>query len=202
MLLVVIVPKIVSLKYVSTALGVHKSLEQTGSTIFQTLAGLTLDAQDNDSTQSAMQRLLNVFFIVNVFHILTIVGLALLQRRKDLAEAESLRQVSELTSPLISPNSPTTNHGSIRLSSGINAAEVQPLLQVSNTPNGHSARSLSRSSSSGSRIRQAMRDEKMMIGVKRRGTIFAICSAGLILFAWVLFMGTAYTKLGLGKHHE
>jgi len=194
LLLVVIVPQIVSLKYVSTALGVHKSLEQTGSTIFQTLAGLTLDTQDkNSATQLAMQRLLNIFFIFNVFHILTIVGLALLQRRKDSADAESPRQVSEHMSPLISPSSPTMNRGSVRLSSEINAEEVQSLLQVSNTPN--SARI---NHTSG--IRQGMKDDKIMMGVKRRGTIFVICCAGLILFAWVLFMGTAYTKLGSGKH--
>ncbi|EEB87629.1 hypothetical protein MPER_14963, partial [Moniliophthora perniciosa FA553] len=35
LLLVVLVHKIVSLKYVSTALGVHKSLEQTGTVFFR-----------------------------------------------------------------------------------------------------------------------------------------------------------------------
>ncbi|KAF5390360.1 hypothetical protein D9757_002909 [Collybiopsis confluens] len=111
LLLVVLVPKIVSLKYVSTALGVHKSLEQTGSTLFQTLAGMALDSHVKDpakgkpiGTKSAIQRLLNVFFGINVAHILTILGLAYLQRQKDLAvEAETkLHQRLPSTSPSIS----------------------------------------------------------------------------------------------------
>ncbi|KAJ2927142.1 hypothetical protein H1R20_g9943, partial [Candolleomyces eurysporus] len=44
-LLAIIVPRIVPSKYVSTALGVHKSLEQTGNTLFQTVAGLLLDTR-------------------------------------------------------------------------------------------------------------------------------------------------------------
>jgi len=46
LLLVVLVPEIVSSKYISTALGAHKSLEQTGAAIFQTLSGIYLIQRD------------------------------------------------------------------------------------------------------------------------------------------------------------
>jgi MFS family permease len=191
-LLVVLVPKIVSLKYVSTALGVHKSLEQTGSTIFQTLAGLALDqhSKDPQGTEKAIQRLLDIFFAINVLQLFTIMGLACLQRHNDLtveAEAEARR---------------TSTGNSTRLNSESYTGEAQPLLQASNVES-HlyvpSARGYSHSST-GSRIRQSMRDEKRMIGERKRGRVFAGCSAGLILLAWMLFMGTAYMRLGLGKN--
>ncbi|KAG6851044.1 hypothetical protein H0H93_002936 [Arthromyces matolae] len=85
LLLVVLVPKIVPLKYVSTALGAHKSLEQTGSTIFQTLAGLALDAQkrgNKKNSKAALQHLLNVFVLTNVFQLCSILGLVGLQKRR------------------------------------------------------------------------------------------------------------------------
>ncbi|KAJ3734891.1 major facilitator superfamily domain-containing protein [Lentinula guzmanii] len=212
LLLVVLVPKIVSLKYVSTALGVHKSLEQTGSTIFQTLAGLALDTHAKDpakgkpkETESAIQRLLNVFLVVNVLHMLTIAGLAYLQSKKDSEEeqeVEARRQHSGRGSVSISPNPTTTTRTSMSISTGIDASEVQPLLQAPN-PNshlyGHPERN--QSSSTGSRVRQLMKNEKKVMRERRRGAIFAGCSAFLILFAWVLFMGTAYARLGLGKKH-
>ncbi|KAJ4486174.1 major facilitator superfamily domain-containing protein [Lentinula aciculospora] len=211
LLLVVIVPKIVSLKYVSTALGVHKSLEQTGSTIFQTLAGLALDTHAKDptkgepkETESAIQRLLNVFLALNVLHMLTIAGLAYLQRKKDSeeqVEAETRRQHSGHASVSISPDPSITNRTSMSLSAGVDAAEVQPLLQAPNTSShlyGHPERNHSLSST-GSRIRQSMRNEKKMMRERKRGALFAGCCAVLILFAWVLFMGTAYARLGLGK---
>ncbi|KAJ3761891.1 major facilitator superfamily domain-containing protein [Lentinula raphanica] len=201
LLLVVLVPKIVSLKYVSTALGVHKSLEQTGSTIFQTLAGLALDTHAKDpakghpkGTESAIQRVLNLFLVLNVLHMLTIVGLAYLQRKKDSEaeqEIETRRQHSGRASVSISPNPTTTTN-------------LQPLLHASNVDSrlyGHSEGDQSRLTGTGSRIRRMMRNEKKVMQERRRGAIFASCNLALILFAWALFMGTAYARLGLGKKH-
>ncbi|KAJ3554552.1 hypothetical protein NM688_g3046 [Phlebia brevispora] len=89
LLLVVIVPEIVSSKYISTTLGAHKALEQTGSTIFQTLAGMALDMKskkeaaaevatpENDNGDPKdMQYLLNTFLFLNLMQLIAIVGLA------------------------------------------------------------------------------------------------------------------------------
>ncbi|KAG1757543.1 major facilitator superfamily domain-containing protein [Suillus lakei] len=87
LLLVVLVPQLVPFKFVSTTLGVHKSMEQTGATIFQTIAGLVLDAPKGD--QYTTQQLLNVFFVFNVLQLLGIIGLSYLDRRRRQA-AETL----------------------------------------------------------------------------------------------------------------
>ncbi|PSS37720.1 hypothetical protein PHLCEN_2v413 [Hermanssonia centrifuga] len=97
LLLVVIVPEIVASKYVSTALGAHKALEQTGSTIFQTLAGVALDIKSKKpSTESIspingdkkdMQYVLNAFLLLNVAQFVGIVGLAHLDRKQKRAAA-------------------------------------------------------------------------------------------------------------------
>ncbi|KZP30883.1 MFS general substrate transporter [Athelia psychrophila] len=91
LLLVLIVPRIVPLKYVSTALGAHKSIESCGSTITQTLAGIALDfsspsspssplaaaAATDAQTQTQVQSVLNAFVVLNV---LQLVGAAALLR--------------------------------------------------------------------------------------------------------------------------
>ncbi|KAF8642248.1 hypothetical protein AX16_009523 [Volvariella volvacea WC 439] len=85
LLLVLLVPEIVPAKYISTALGVHKSLEQTGSTIFQTLAGLALDfheVKEGKSRHSAIQSLLNTFLLLNVLQLISIVTMAQLQQQR------------------------------------------------------------------------------------------------------------------------
>ncbi|KAM5535449.1 hypothetical protein V8D89_010971 [Ganoderma adspersum] len=90
LLLVIMVPRIVPLKYVSTTLGAHKALEQTGSTIFQTLAGLTLDIKKKPSGESLpinqdpddVQYLLNAFVLFNILEILVILGLAHLDHKE------------------------------------------------------------------------------------------------------------------------
>lgn len=143
-------------------------------------------------TETGIQRLLNVFFSINIVHLLVIMGLAYLQRQKDLAEAAKTRSVSA---------SPNPNRDSGRQSSEHDAGESQPLLQAADSRlYAHSSRGQSHSST-GTRIRQSMRYEKRMLAERRRGSVFAGCFAGLILFAWVLFMGTAYSRLGLGKKH-
>ncbi|KAI8995613.1 MFS general substrate transporter [Trametes punicea] len=94
LLLVVIVPRIVPLKYVSTTLGAHKALEQTGSTIFQTLAGLALDVKSKNSSERLLpidgddrdvQYLLNAFVLLNAIEIFGIIGLAYLDRKQKQA---------------------------------------------------------------------------------------------------------------------
>ncbi|KAG5351215.1 hypothetical protein C0989_007400 [Termitomyces sp. Mn162] len=159
LLLVVLVPKIVPLKYVSTALGAHKSLEQTGSTIFQTLAGLALDAQkkgDRKASKVALQHFLNVFAAVNVVQLSSILGLAGLQTKKARAMLQK------------------RNHST--------HAETQGLMSGSDIQTIYT----------GGRIWGSGTGRSEM----RRGVVFALLSATLVLMAWVLFLGTAWFRLG------
>ncbi|KAK0233214.1 major facilitator superfamily domain-containing protein [Armillaria fumosa] len=200
LLLVVLVPKIVPLKYVSTALGVHKSLEQTGSTIFQTLAGLALDTHKkghnfvnriSQGNTAAIQYLLNIFFFLNVLQLLSIVALAYLQRRKNkILEAQHRRASTAFS------REPSTDRGKAH-SRGISShssdhEQETPLLDAS--------QSHRRYSSSGSRVR-FYSDYVRSKGEIRRGEVFVSLSAGLIVFAWVLFLGTAWFRLGMKKDH-
>lgn len=76
-------------------------LEQTGSTIFQTLAGLALDIKSKkaesvspiDGDDGDVQLLLNAFVILNVFEILGIVGLSHLHKKQ---QAVAARRMSAL----------------------------------------------------------------------------------------------------------
>lgn len=110
-LLVVIVPRIVPFEYISTTLGLHKSvrvltfvytpvlklcvqLEHTGMTITQTLAGLWLDSGKNNEEKTTfatplskmggprLQWLLNWFLFVSALHLAAIWGLGYLNERK------------------------------------------------------------------------------------------------------------------------
>ncbi|KAH0838324.1 hypothetical protein J3R83DRAFT_6602 [Lanmaoa asiatica] len=82
-LLMIIVPTIVPLKYVSTTLGVQKALEQTGTTIFQTPAGFWLDNDIPGSRSklprrddaAAVQHLLCAFLFFNVLQLISLEGL-------------------------------------------------------------------------------------------------------------------------------
>ncbi|KAI0778169.1 MFS general substrate transporter [Trametes elegans] len=102
LLLVVIVPRIVPIKYVSTTLGAHKALEQTGSTITQTLAGLALDIKSKkkaaekllpiEGDERDVQYLLNAFVFLNILEICGIVGLGYLdhKQKEDTARRTSI----------------------------------------------------------------------------------------------------------------
>lgn len=77
-------------------------LEQTGTTIFQTFAGLLLDGtksrasekalDDDDNEKSAITKLLRVFFFLNICHLLSIIGLWTLDKRRKRQAAEAARQ--------------------------------------------------------------------------------------------------------------
>jgi hypothetical protein len=120
--LVVIVPRIVPLEYISTTLGLHKSvralapictvvlrfcpqLEHTGTTITQTLSGLWLDSEKKEKTGSiaapsegggsSLQWLLNGFLLVNVLQLVAIWGLGYLNEMKQSAQKEPAVQNNE-----------------------------------------------------------------------------------------------------------
>lgn len=73
-------------------------LEQTGSTIFQTLAGLALDIKSKkaesvspiDGDDGDVQLLLNAFVILNVFEILGIIGLSHLHKKQQSVAARRM----------------------------------------------------------------------------------------------------------------
>ncbi|KAI0365233.1 MFS general substrate transporter [Pilatotrama ljubarskyi] len=120
LLLVVIVPRIVPLKYVSTTLGAHKALEQTGSTIFQTLAGLALDIKSKKSAEKLLpidgddrdiQYLLNAFLILNLFEILGIIGLARLDRKQKEATARRMSSLLPSTIEESDEETDSPHHG-------------------------------------------------------------------------------------------
>ncbi|KAG8894423.1 hypothetical protein FRB99_001282, partial [Tulasnella sp. 403] len=98
LLLVIIVPHLVPIQYVSTALGTHKSLESVGSTMSKILAGLLLDSKSSKKAEGpsmagalpkhlyelfgppidnfgAIQWLLNAWFLVNLLQMLGVIVL-------------------------------------------------------------------------------------------------------------------------------
>lgn len=112
-------PRIVPLEYVSTTLGLHKSvcmppstctvvlrfylqLEHTGTTITQTLSGLWLDSQKKEAKTASLatlpeneprlQWLLNGFLFVNLLHLAAIWGLGSLNERKQNPRKEEAIQ--------------------------------------------------------------------------------------------------------------
>lgn len=202
LLLVVIVPQIVPLKYVSTALGAHKSLEQTGSTIFQTLAGLSLDVKNkgNSKNSASIQRLLNTFVVINVLQFLGILGMFHLDRRQKKAiaavRADCCRQPASVqSSPSIREGTKLTRsvwastQSSRRLSiSSVSSSEDEQLLGPDDVDQTYRTDTNPRGCCS----RPARKTMKEIIW---RGELFVRLSGGLIIFAWVLFMAVAWTKL-------
>ncbi|KAJ7630967.1 hypothetical protein FB45DRAFT_917097 [Roridomyces roridus] len=152
-LLVLLVPKIVPDKFISTALGAHKSLEQTGATIFQTLSGLQMDkARREHPDGSSTQGVINMFLSLNILQLLAILVL------------------KRVPTGLPDSNDPS-----------------QPLLRVPEPTH--------RRYSTGSRMVQ---EADLSREEARRGKAFTVICAMLVLFAWLLFLSTAWVKLGRG----
>ncbi|KAJ7783819.1 major facilitator superfamily domain-containing protein [Mycena maculata] len=179
LLLVLLVPKIVPSKFISTALGAHKSLEQTGATIFQTLGGLAMDrAKSKHPDGSSTQGIINAFLLLNILQLLSILGVAYLQHRREVSTTKTVRRGSSVSSVRPIQGLPDSSNPS------------RPLLEV---PEPHR-----RYSSTGSRI--VSLEGELSQTEARRGNFFATMSATLILSAWVLFLGTAWVKLGMKKN--
>jgi len=228
LLLVVIVPQLVPLKYVSTTLGAHKSLEQTGSVIMQTFAGLVLDTnstsspgKDNTDSPSrgglaAIQHLLNTFLFLNISQLLALMALAHLDRQRKAAVAlaasidgslgESMSNEfyeDESSSPKIAryaeddAEDDEGGEGSIRLPLSAREGTLPPAtspeqrlpLLVSDTERSHFAEDRV---DPNPRLPGTVPQKTKQA---RRGELFAVLSAALIVFAWVLFMVTAWLRL-------
>ncbi|KII94372.1 hypothetical protein PLICRDRAFT_36635 [Plicaturopsis crispa FD-325 SS-3] len=189
LLLVVIVPQLVSHKYISTTLGAHKSLEQTGSTIFQTLAGLALDTKNKENPSSplgdrtAIQYLINAWLVLNVLQFAVIQALHFLERRR--ARILAAAAVAEFAGDVSEPDSDSEppkpiRHASSNLSApGSRHASVSPDRRA--VP-----------PASANRVTRKI----------RRGKVFAVLCAALVAFAWVLFMTTAWVRLRSKKERQ
>lgn len=194
LLLAIIVPRIVPSKYVSTALGVHKSLEQTGSTLFQTIAGLLLDERGSKSKigPKAAQHLINTFVVLNVFQFINVVVLGYFQKRNPLVHHRHPEHHPH-------PSPTTTFHNDHHSFSPVPSAapthgrqssvssEEQPLL--------HDYNLLLRPLSP-----QSSREGLYAQNVIRRGRFMMILCGLLIASAWILFLGTAWFKLGTHRN--
>jgi len=183
LLLVVLVPEIVSSKYISTALGAHKSLEQAGSTIFQTLSGILLDAEGpgKKRSEAALQYLLDIFLSLNVLAFLSLILLFYLLRIK---LASSHGQSSTRTSTVDASRTRTS-------SGGLPVLEQEaPLLAHENI------RYSSPHNRDSSRARFSREVGKPEV---KRGKIMSLVSVAVIVLAWVFFMTTAWVKLGQSK---
>ncbi|KAF9453792.1 MFS general substrate transporter [Macrolepiota fuliginosa MF-IS2] len=181
LLLVVIVPKIVAPKYISTALGVHKSLEQTGTILFQTLAGLFLDLKSRASPAStAIQQLLNIFLLLNCLQALSILLLAFLQWRGNTPPKNTQERRMSVASD--------DRHS--RAENSAPAPSSQSPLISGTTVNERNYGSPSMSKLFGSRM------NVISIGEVQRGRVFAWLAFLLVISAWILFMETAYHRLG------
>ncbi|KAG6902873.1 hypothetical protein C0995_010042 [Termitomyces sp. Mi166 len=92
----------------------YPTLEQTGSTIFQTLAGLVLDMQkktDHKASKAALQHFLNVFVAVNGVQLSSVLGLAALQKKKAQAAIQKRSHSSnEETQGLMSGSEVQTSY--------------------------------------------------------------------------------------------
>ncbi|KAG6381197.1 major facilitator superfamily domain-containing protein [Boletus reticuloceps] len=193
-LLVVIVPNIVPLKYVSTTLGVHKAvsdtmyrtiqmiicprrqLEHTGSTISQTLAGILLDSEGpgRGSNLPSIQHLLYAFLFFNVLQLVSLKGLSHLDnyRRRRRAQDPSY------SDDLLSPSSSASTHD---LQESLEAA---PIVERAPLLSHHDRASW-----------DPIHHNVFRWSEKRRGLLYAWLSGLLICFAWGLFLGTAWLQL-------
>lgn len=142
-------------------------LEQTGSTLFQTFAGIALDIRkgaEGKGSKIALQHLLNIFLSLNLLQLLSILGLTCLQRRKAKDSSSGAKAGREEEQPLLMAQHP--QHAP--------AGRPDPL------ENGQ-ARRLSQTTQKGE---------------VWRGRIFMVLSAISIAFTWILFLGTAWFRLG------
>jgi hypothetical protein len=169
-------------------------LEQTGSTIFQTLAGISLDTHKlpKQNTVDAMppndtsiQYLLNIFVLLNVVQVLGILGLAHLDRSRKGTELGSGKALVER-----SPDALTSKslRGTI-LSAEESPTEEQALVSDPRSDEHRHYSSVKRWTPSTSSACEATREEWNC------GELYMTMCGGLIVFAWVLFLTTAFLRL-------
>jgi len=220
LLLVIIVPHLVPIKYVSTALGAHKSLEQTGTTIAQTLAGLLLDktrdisAPDTPNNLIAIQTLLNIFLVINILQLLGAIGLWRMQVSIDkrTAAGAPVDHKGYMAVPTTDAEVATDDARVLKgvPEEAVEWNEVEAAWRSESEPEESgvgkrpafrtlSARSdrplLAPSTSVGSKGSANGKGKAKSRSERRRGKAFALLSGLSIVSAWILFMSVAYAKL-------
>lgn len=199
LLLVVLVPQLVPFKFVSTTLGVHKSMEQTGATIFQTIAGLVLDGDQRvkKGGQYTTQQLLNVFFAFNVLQLLGIIGLSHLDSRRRQA-AETIENTVGDEEDVERESEESTFTGG---EGDILASEIGPL--CSQDPRKPLLGRRHRADSGASSFPSSCPPQGVCGHSEiRRGRIFVCLCAMIIGSAWILFLSTAWLRLRSGQERD
>ena len=154
-------------------------LEQTGVTIFQTLSGILLDIKgpNNERSETALQYLLDTFLTLNVLECFSLGLLVYLLRIKLVSRSPT--RVSTVD----------TRHTRISCGESSQALEQEtPLLTHDNNT--------SYSSTDNRSCRFSREISKSEV---RRGKIMSFLTAAVILLAWILFMTTAWVRLGQSK---
>lgn len=151
-------------------------LEQTGVTIFQTLSGILLDVKGprNKRSDTALQYLLDTFLALNVLECFSLVLLVYLLRIKSVSPSRTWAStVDSRRSRISSEESPALE-------------QETPLLTHDNN---HSV-----DGRSSSQFSQEISKSEV-----QRGKIMSLLTAAVILLAWILFMTTAWVRLGQSK---
>lgn len=237
-----IVPTLVSSKYVPTTLGAHKSvsylllffmrailtyvqLEQTGSTIFQTFAGLFLDrakknvqAGNTLSELGAIQRLLGVFLFLNICQFGSILGLWKLDKKRKQQAAELARRaqyqpVNDIeedleaecrSSPRAQRNSLLSPKEHVRQES-VSLQRRQESSGTIDPPSGFTPGEIEEEEEpllvDNEPVPWHVTVEEPIAGEAQsrkehvRGEAFGVISICLIAFAWIFFIITAFLRL-------
>ncbi|KAF8531008.1 major facilitator superfamily domain-containing protein [Gautieria morchelliformis] len=178
LLLVLMVPHLVPLKYVSTALGAHKSLESCGSTVMQTVAGFVLDFKSSNPTRTnadAVQSVLNSFLWLNLAQM---AGVCWLRWKEQHSHAASIsndyRQVA-----LSYEEGEHTHQG---------APGDEAHLSLLGSPE---------SADSDSELMDDMsaKERTPSEGERRRGRVFTAMSGGAVVSTWLLFVASVWMEM-------
>ena len=157
-------------------------LEQTGVTIFQTLSGILLDTKgpSNERSETALQYLLDTFLTLNVLECFSLVLLVYLLRIKLVSRSPA--------------RASTVDARRTRISSGESQAPEQETPLLTHDNNTNNTRYSSTNNQSSSRFSREISKSEV-----RRGKIMSFITAAVILLAWILFMTTAWVRLGQSK---
>ncbi|KAF9651987.1 MFS general substrate transporter [Thelephora ganbajun] len=224
LLLVVIVPRIVPLEYISTTLGLHKSLEHVGTTVTQTFSGLWLDFEKKEGktgsltvvpgeNEPRLQWLLNGFLLINVLHLVAIWGLGYLNERKHTAQKEAAVQNEGEVEDEGPQDAPGSASGIERPSLSLDlspqsASDRTSASDHATSPPLHPRDAPSVYKSYGTHLRpRKSQQDTVLTGATtpaevRRGKIFASLSAAAVVFALVLFLVTSFIKIRSRRERE
>ena len=236
-------PRIVPLEYISTTLGLHKSvrapesaciiilkpylqLEQTGTTITQTLSGLWLDfgkegrksgsiTATSEKDGPRLQWLLNGFLFVNLLHLVAIWGLGYLNEKKQHTPREATVQYDQEGGGEDEERCGTSGSAS-GIDGPSSSPELSPRSPSDRAPEGdhtaspllhpRGASSVYQSYGTHPRPSQSQQDTTLMGATTpaevRRGKLFASLCAATVVFAWGLFLITSFIKIRSKRERE